>query len=128
MINIEKQIQYWIEGSDNDFDTAEILLTRGKVVHGLFFCHLAIEKLLKALIVNKTTNIPPKSHNLNYLQEVAEVDLEENQTIFLAVLMKYQLEGRYPEYEPRIPAQSEVADYYLQTRKLIECLKKKLLK
>lgn len=56
MINISKQIQYWQKGAYDDIETAKILIENGKLVHGLFFCHLSIEKIVKALVV-KTTNL-----------------------------------------------------------------------
>ena len=40
MINIQKQIDYYRQGSDDDFETAGILIENKKYVHGLFFCHL----------------------------------------------------------------------------------------
>lgn len=52
--NIEKQIDYWKSGADNDLETAEILIQNKKFVQGLFFCHLCIEKITKALVVKAT--------------------------------------------------------------------------
>jgi HEPN domain-containing protein len=97
-LNINKQIDYWIEGAGNDFDTARLLIENGKVLHGLFFCHLVIEKAIKANVVRITGEIPPKSHNLIYLSEKAEIVFTEDDELFVGVLMKYQLEGRYPDY------------------------------
>ena len=48
----QKIIQYWAATSKQDFETAEILFENKKYSHALFFCHLSIEKILKALIVN----------------------------------------------------------------------------
>ncbi len=75
MIDINKQIEYWQGGAFNDIDTALILINNRKFVHGLFFCHLSIEKILKALLVKETGNLPPKSHNLPYLLEIAKVQV-----------------------------------------------------
>jgi HEPN domain-containing protein len=103
MINTDKQIAYWIEGAKNDLDTAELLVNNGKILHGLFFCHLTIEKAIKAFVVKETKEVPPRSHNLIYLSEKANLLLNEEFTIFVGVLMKYQLEGRYPDYQPEVP-------------------------
>ncbi len=64
MINIQKQIDYWTQGSDDDFETAGILIENKKYVHWLFFCHLSIENIIKALIVKNTQDIPQKSHDI----------------------------------------------------------------
>ncbi len=36
-MNINKQIEYWKSGSFSDIETAEILIEKGKYLHGLFF-------------------------------------------------------------------------------------------
>lgn len=50
-MNINKQIEYWKSGAVNDIDTAELLIRNNKLLHGLFFCHLVIEKIIKAHVV-----------------------------------------------------------------------------
>lgn len=75
MIHIQKQIDYWRQGSDDDFETAGILIESKKYVHGLFFCHLSIEKIIKALIVKNTLDIPPKPHDIFYLTKIAGIEL-----------------------------------------------------
>ncbi len=48
MIDIEKQIAYWRDGSIEDWQVAQELISNGRIRHGLFFAHLSLEKLLKA--------------------------------------------------------------------------------
>ena len=40
MINVQKQIDYWINGAVDDLETAEILIERKRMLHGLFFVTL----------------------------------------------------------------------------------------
>lgn len=124
MLSVEKQIEYWKSGAESNMETAEILIKNNKYVEGLFFCHLSIEKMLKALIVKETKEIPPKSHNLKYLQELANIQVSNEHNSFMAILMKYQLEGRYPEYYPNIPHFNTVTNYLNKSKKLLLCLKK----
>jgi HEPN domain-containing protein len=126
MIDINKQIEYWHNGAFNDLDTAVILIANKKFIHGLFFCHLCIEKILKALLVKETGNLPPKSHNLPYLLEIAKVQVSEEERILMSVLMKYQLEGRYPDYRPETPSMDTIHNYLNRTKSLLECLNQKL--
>lgn len=126
MIDIRKQIDYWQSGSMSDFETAEILVANKKFIDGLFFCHLSIEKILKALFVKETGEAPPKSHNLNYIQEIAKVEVTEQQRLLMSVLMKYQLEGRYPDYRPDTPSFDIINDYLSRTKELLICLRQKL--
>ena len=126
MIDKDKNIEYWLSGAFNDFDTAVILITNKKFVHGLFFCHLSIEKILKALLVKETGNLPPKSHNLQHIQEMANVQVSDEEKVLMSVLMKYQLEGRYPDYKPETPSLETINNYLNRTTALLECLKQKL--
>jgi hypothetical protein len=48
MINVDKQIKYWVESSGDDLETAELLIESKKVLHGLFFCHLSCRKSYKS--------------------------------------------------------------------------------
>ncbi|MCD6565037.1 MAG: HEPN domain-containing protein [Bacteroidales bacterium] len=92
----------------------------------MFFCHLVIEKAIKAHIVKSTKEIAPRSHNLILLSEKAKIEFENDNDIFLGVLMKYQLQGRYPDYNPVKPNNKNVQDYFNKTKELLQWLKEKL--
>ena len=126
MINIEKQIEYWEKGAFDDLDSAKILIERKRLLHGLFFCHLVIEKIIKAHVVKFTNEIAPRSHNLIFLSEKANLTFDDDDETFLGILMKYQLQGRYPDYNPIIPEISNVNNYLIRTEKVLIWLKKKL--
>lgn len=126
MINIQKQIDYWINGADDDMVTADLLIKEKRILHGLFFCHLVIEKAIKAHYVKKTKEIAPRSHNLIYLSEGAKVEFDDDNQVFLGILMKYQLQGRYPDYNPVLPDMVKVNEYYSKTKNLLQWLKEKL--
>ena len=52
MINVPKQIDYWKSTSESDIETASILISSGKYIEGMFFCHLCIEKIIKPKLRN----------------------------------------------------------------------------
>jgi HEPN domain-containing protein len=62
-VDTPKQVDYWRRGSDDDMESAEILLDKKKTQQSLFFCHLALEKMLKALFTHNIGQVPPKTHN-----------------------------------------------------------------
>ncbi|PWD97733.1 HEPN domain-containing protein [Marinilabilia rubra] len=126
MINSEKQIEYWKAGAIDDFLSAEILIDRQHYLHGQFFCHLVIEKIIKAHIVKSTKEFAPRSHNLFYLSDKANLQYSEDEEIFLGILRQYQLQGRYPDYNPVIPDKNKIEDYLLKPKNLLECLNRKL--
>ena len=69
--------QYWHTGSDEDWEMAEIALEKGKIRHGLFFLHLAMEKLIKAHVFRVTGDLPPKIHNLLTLMQRAKLPIDQ---------------------------------------------------
>lgn len=126
MVNIQKQIEYWINSAEDDIITANLLLQENRILHGLFFCHLVIEKAIKAHYVKVTKEIAPRTHNLIYLSEKAGIEFDEETQIFIGILMKYQLQGRYPDYSPILPNPVRVNEYQNKTKALLEWLKMKL--
>ena len=95
----EEHINYWIEEAEDDWAAVDTLLSGKKYLQALFFSHLVIEKVCKALwIKNNMNNIPPKTHNLLFILSQTPVKLSDQQSEFLLTLNRFQLEGRYPEY------------------------------
>jgi len=125
MIDINRQIVYWLTGAEEDLESAKILIESNRLLHGLFFCHLVIEKAIKAHVVKQTLEIAPRTHNLLYLSEMAKLEFDEEDEIFLGILMKYQLQGRYPDYNPAIPDKLKVNEYLIKTEKILLWLQMK---
>ena len=95
----QEYIDYWITTAKDDWEAVEGLFSLKKYVHSLFFAHLTLEKLAKALWVkNNEENIPPKIHNIVYLLDRAYITLTDEQKIFLVKVNDFQLEGRYADY------------------------------
>jgi len=126
MINVKKQIEYWISSSASDIETAELLIKNIKIINGLFFCHLVLEKAIKAHVVKSTKQIPPKSHNLIFLLEKTKLEIKPDDEIFFGLLMRYQLQGRYPDYEPIIPNRLKAEEYLNKTKRIFKWLKEQL--
>ncbi|OFY50755.1 MAG: hypothetical protein A2W85_18330 [Bacteroidetes bacterium GWF2_41_31] len=126
MIDIKKQIDYWTKGAEDDLMTADLLIREKRILHGLFFCHLVIEKAIKAHVVKSSGEVAPRSHNLIYLSEKADLEFDVETEIFLGILMKYQLQGRYPDYNPVLPNILKVNEYFEKTKSLLQWLKERL--
>ena len=97
MTDFQKHVDHWRKGAGEDIRVAEELIAARQYRHGLFFAHLAIEKMVKALLIQLTRKMPPKIHNLGRLAELARVQLAKEQALFLQRMNDFQLEGRYPE-------------------------------
>ncbi len=124
MIDIEKQIEYWLKGAEEDLSIADLLIRENRFIQGLFFCHLVIEKVIKAIVVKVTNDFPPRTHNLIFLSEKANLKFDEDDEIFIGILMKYQLQGRYPDYNPILLDIKKVTLYFEKTNQLFLWLKK----
>jgi hypothetical protein len=58
--------------------------------------------------------------------EQANLAFNEDEEIFLGILMKYQLQGRYPDYNPSVPDRAKITNYLSQTENLVLWLEAKL--
>jgi len=126
MINVKKQILYWETGADEEMLNAKIMFENHRFLACLFFCHLCIEKILKAHVVKITEEHPSRTHILSSLAEKAGIDFDYEQDKFIAKLQLYQLEGRYPEMFPSDPDAIKAKEYFEQTVNLYKWLKVKL--
>lgn len=95
----DKLIKYWSESSDEDFDTMITMYESKKFNWSLFVGHLMIEKLLKALYVKTNKDYPPFIHNLLRLAEKCDMELTEEQKIFLATVTAFNINARYDDYK-----------------------------
>lgn len=125
-MDIQKHIAHWRAGAEEDFEVARELVGNGRLRHGLFFLHLALEKMLKAHVAKETREVPPKIHNLIRLAELADLAPSDAQAALLRELNLYQLEGRYPEAGfPEVGQATAEADI-ANAKELLEWLKGKL--
>lgn len=96
-MNAEKVVNYWLISSNEDWDTMEILFNSKRYANSLFFLHLSLEKLLKALVVSNTKKHAPRTHNLSYLAGKAGFEFNERFIDLMAEVTPFNLETRYPE-------------------------------
>ena len=111
MFDIEKQVAYWRDGAAEDWQVAQDLTKRQRTRHGLFFIHLALEKLLKALVCRQTQDLAPRTHNLIRLAELAKLTPTQTQLDILADINTFNLEGRYPDILTPVPSLGDAKDY-----------------
>jgi HEPN domain-containing protein len=78
---------------------------------------LALEKIIKALVCKATAEVPPKSHSLVRLAELARIELNVEKTEFLDEMTGWCLSGRYPEFLPDEPTEVQAENLMLETIK-----------
>jgi HEPN domain-containing protein len=129
MENEQKIIEYWSTASKQDFETAEILFENKKYYNALFFCHLSVEKYLKAIIVKKTHGAPPLVHDLVRLAEKAGIILSAKQKNELAEISTFNIKARYDDYKLSFYKKANkrfTSKYVTKTRKILKWLGKQL--
>ncbi|HNR12930.1 MAG TPA: HEPN domain-containing protein [Thermodesulfobacteriota bacterium] len=87
----------WMEQARYDFDTAKAMFESGRYLYVLFCCQQAVEKALKAVIVKRTEEFPPRVHSLMRLAEYASLEPSEERAALLRELSAYYIQTRYPE-------------------------------
>lgn len=95
----EKIIDYWLKSSDDDFETMVAMFESKRYNWTLFIGHLLVEKLLKALYVKVNSEYPPMIHNLLRLAEKCQLELNEEQKLFLITVTAFNINARYDDYK-----------------------------
>jgi len=88
---------YWLSESEEALRVAGHLLEKGDYSYALFFGHLAIEKILKALYVIEHKEHAPQLHNLVRLTKESGLEPDEHQIDALIRITTYNIEARYPD-------------------------------
>lgn len=92
----------------------------------VFFCHLALEKILKAHVSEIREEMPPKSHDLIYLIRLAGMDLPSHYLDFIGKINTASIPTRYPEDLQRALEdypRAVVRQYLKQTETIVQWLK-----
>lgn len=101
---VDYKIKYWLEISEEDLETAEILLSKNKYLYSGYFLQQSVEKILKAYYQMTKNELPPRTHNLVYLAEITGLfkELTEDEENILYTLNPLNIETIYPEYREKI--------------------------
>ncbi len=89
--------EYWLTEAEEALQVADHLVEKRDYSYALFFGHLAIEKLLKALYAAKMQKHAPPIHNLLRLAKKAGLSLDEPHTKALIAITTFNIEARYPD-------------------------------
>ena len=91
------KVKYWLDSAEDDWKVAKHLFEKDDYSYSLFFGHLVIEKILKAVYVDRLEDNPPFTHRLVYLAEKASLELTEDKLRILETVTDFNLEARYPD-------------------------------
>ncbi len=93
----KKLVTYWYHSSLEDWKAYLALRKARRYAQALFFLHLALEKLIKALIVSNSDDHAPMSHNLSYLVGKTTLQVSEQYLKYLSEISRFNMSSRYPD-------------------------------
>lgn len=135
--NMKSATKEWLKFVEADWQAVKILFANGQKMGSaylicVFHCHQAVEKTLKALLIELGV-VVPKIHDLVRLSELADVQLPEKFQRFIKEINPHYLPLRYPDlnFKPKFSFAYNRKNTQViinKTRQILVCLKGKLLK
>ncbi len=98
-IDVNKIVKHWIDTSDEDFQAMLNLYDSKSYSWSLFLGHISVEKLLKAVYVNKHKKHAPFLHNLFRIAELSDIEMTNEQSDWLDKVTSFNLNARYDDYK-----------------------------
>ncbi len=92
----KKLVDYWKKTAEHDYETMQTLFAGKRYDATLFFGHIVLEKMLKALVAHATAEQAPYTHDLVRLAKIAQMELSEEETKLLNEVNDFNIEARYP--------------------------------
>lgn len=90
-------VTHWRKGARDALEMAQLAYSAEKYDHALFNCQLAVEKCLKATIMEKTQKPHPKIHNLGNLGTLIQNEWSKPDEELFDVLSSFAVAARYDD-------------------------------
>ncbi len=121
----KKLVNYWKVTAAHDFETMESLFKAKRYDASLFFAHIVLEKILKALVVEKTGDHAPYTHDLVKLAQATQLIFNTQEIKLFNEVSDFNMDARYPEQKLEFYkiCTKEYAENYI---KKVKALYKKL--
>lgn len=98
-MDVQKLVDYWVASAEDDIKTVEALWQSKRYHHCLFFCHLVVEKALKAHVVKATGEQAMPTHNLIRLARDAGLNVPPDKEADLEEINTFNVRARYQDYK-----------------------------
>jgi len=120
----------WLALAEYDIITAQAMFDTGRYAYVAFCSQQAIEKVIKALIAERTHTTPPYIHNLVRLVDLAGIQVDADIRDWLDDLTQIYIHSRYPDEMKKVAEattrQSSEA-LLSKTKEIYEWLKSQLM-
>ena len=125
----QQMINYWLKSAQEDIITAESLFKTQRFLPCLFYCHLFIEKIIKAIIIKNTKKDAPYGHKLSRLAKSTNLPFAQKQVNLLNDLTAFNIKARYQDYKFSLykkATKTYTLNYLIKAKKLYLWIKKSL--
>lgn len=95
---MKEETNVWLSQAKEHYDDALYLFEGSRYSMAVYCCHQALEKLLKACVVEYKSIVPPKIHNLDTLARQAGLALSSEKLEDLAEITRHFWRVRYPDF------------------------------
>ena len=99
---MKEESQNWLVQAEEHYEDALYLYQGSRYSLSVYSCHQALEKILKASIVEFANRLPSKSHNLDALARESTLDLPSTWYEDLAEITRHFWRVRYPDFQKYI--------------------------
>jgi HEPN domain-containing protein len=93
---VKPDTKNWLGSADYDLESAHNRFSTRRFLYVVFLCHLTIEKLLKALINEKSNSPPARSHDLIFLLKEGGLTPQPERLEFIGKINNASIPTRYP--------------------------------
>ena len=127
-MEIADKIKFWENMAQEDFEFAQKLYQDKKYLWSLFIAQLALEKALKARVIEKTGKEAPKIHDLVRLAQIVDWHLSKEQEKELEIITGFNIEARYTDYKEglkKVADQEYTKEYITKSEEYLQWFLKK---
>lgn len=99
---MKEETKFWLDQAQEHFADALYLYEGRRYSMSVYCCHQALEKVLKAAIVEFGNQAPPKIHNLDALARQTRLSFPHDWLPDLAEITRHFWRVRYPDYQTHV--------------------------
>ena len=100
----------WLLQAKEHFEDAEYMYSGHRYSMCVYCYHQALEKVLKASIVETVDKLPPKIHNLDQLARETKLKFSGNDFEDLAEITRHFWRVRYPDFQKYMYTNKEIVE------------------
>ena len=124
---MKKETKLWLTQAREHFKDALYLYDGSRYSACVFFCHQALEKILKACVVEFGNKVPSKVHQLDKIVREANLKLPKGWEVDLAEITRHFWKVRYPDFRRYVYTNKESAGPTIKkTKEIYQWILKKL--